>query len=245
MAKYMRMKFGSYVLSDDFNCLCVSRPLPEFRPTATQVDGADGSVFDEMTLGTRGFTIRLVSRAGQTRKERHEAVTKLARALLVREPTRFIFTDENDPSGNQLYRMAVPTGAVDVEEFVRNGTWTVEFVQHNPYLYGKENTLVLKANQSAKVKVGGNANAYPLLTAKPTGDTYWLKDNNGNWLKFGGPFKNSTLHGNFAKLTLKLDPSVSGAKGLLAGSVFFDFEGTMHVKASHKTTLTWRERWIR
>lgn len=243
MAK-IRMKYGDYVLTDDFICIIKSRPLPEFKPTSTSVDGADGESFDALTLGTRSFAIDVVFKPEHTRKKRYELARKLARALFTRETKRFIFSDENDVDGNQLYRMAVPTGVINVDEFVNAERWTIEFVQYNPFLIGKEVSVVLKPNESTKIKVRGDVRALPLLSSNPTGTLYWLKDNNDNWLKFGGPFGTSTLNGNFAKQTLKLDPTVSGAEGLQAGSVFFDFLGTMHVRASHRTTLTWRERWI-
>ncbi|MBR2681420.1 MAG: phage tail family protein [Exiguobacterium sp.] len=240
----IRMKYGDYVLSDDFICIVESRPLPEFKPTSTSVDGADGESFDALTLGTRTFTITVVFKPEHDRKKRHKLARKLAGELLTREPKRFIFTDENDSDGNQLSRLAVPTGVIDIDAFVNTERWTIEFIQHNPFLIGKEVSVVLKPNESTKIKVRGDVRALPLLTANPTGTLYWLKDNDSNWLRFGGPFNGSTLNGNFAKQTLKLDPSVSGAEGLQAGSVFFEFKGSMYVKASHRTTLTWRERWI-
>lgn len=246
----IRMKFGKYVFNDDFFCFCDSRPLPEFRPMSTNVDGTDGESFDELTLGPRKFTITLVAKA-KTFNRLQRVARRLATALLVREPTPFVFTDENDDTGFQLSRLAVPTGGIDVEEFMRVGRWTVEFVQYDPYLYGKKQEVVLKANVSTRVKVNGNAPTYPVLTARPTGTSYWIKDNLGHRVDFKGPFvqagfssSQSQLRMNFLRQTAYLSPSVSDAEGLQLGSEFWAFEGRFNLRASHDTTLSWHERWL-
>lgn len=246
----IRMKFGDYVLSDDFICLVKSRPLPEFKPSSTSVDGADGESFDALTLGTRTFAIIVVFKPEQTRKQRHELARKLAGELLTRKPKRFIFTDENADDGTQLYRMAVPVGVVDVEEFVNTERWTIEFVQHDPYRYksGAMSTAKLKAKEWTEVIVGGNAPAFPIVKAKPTGTHYTIRTNAKNTrVKYSADFGNTgtnQLTIDFKELTAKTDKTISGAAGLSTDSKFFTFSGTMNLYATDTTVISWRERYI-
>lgn len=243
----IRMKYGDYVLSDDFICLVESRPLPEFKPTSTQVDGADGESFDTLTLGTRTFAITVVFKPEHDRKKRHKLARKLAGELLTREPKRFIFTDENADDGTQLYRMAVPNGVVDVERFVNAERWTIEFVQYDPYLYKSSTRSVKLTRDWQTVDVGGNAPTFPIAKcAKPSGKRYALVASDVGAIEYEAPFSGSNLLTiDFANQTAKTENSIDGARGITLKSRFFEFSGTLIMCASDVTTLTWRERYIR
>ena len=243
----IRMKYGDYVLTDDFICIIKSRPLPEFKPTSTQVDGADGESFDALTLGTRTFAIEVVFKPEQTRKKRYELARKLAGELLTREPKRFIFSDENADDGTQLYRMATPSGIVDIETFVNAERWTITFDQKDPYLY-KVITRSVKLTRDWKVvNVYGNAPTFPIAKcAKPSGKRYALVASDVGVIEYDAPFSGSNLLTiDFANQTVKTENAIQGADGITLNSRFFEFSGTLLMCASDLTTLTWRERYIR
>lgn len=221
----------------------VNRPLVSFESTATKVDGADGEYFDMLQVGVRECSFALVA-TKLTQRERQLMARKLAGVLAVRNPRRLCFSDERDTSGNQLARLAVPDGVFDAEEFIRAGKWTMRFKQHDPYLYGKSRSVVLKTNQPQKVQTGGNAEAWPLASANPDGSTYTLGIQNGKGIVIKASFAGKSLFIDFAKERVSIKPNATGAAGIQTNSRFFPLQGTMTLVASAQTTLTWTERWL-
>lgn len=231
--------------------LCDSRPFPEFRDSSTQIEGADGEWFDSQTIGPREFTITLVAngRLIYSSEDLQALARDIGKTFMVREPKRFTFSDERDPGrpDTQLYRLAVPTGVFDAEEFIRAGRWTCRFRQLDPFLYGYSRSEALKANTATEITVGGNAPAANLVaktTPKNGVKRYELAVVGGQSIAFKANFDNSTeLTVNFRNQTARIDKSIT-AEGLATGSRFFDFGGTLKLKANSLTTLTWTERWL-
>lgn len=221
----------------------VKRPMAAWESAATKVDGADGEYFDSLTNGTRECSFALVAEK-LTRREVQIMARKLAGVLNVRSPKRLCFTDERDMDGNQLHRLAVPDGAFDMDEFIRAGKWTLRFLQHDPYLYGKQRSVVLKTNQAQRVQVGGNAPTWAVATANPTGSRYTLGIVGGKGIMFDGPLNGSDMTIDFVRSSVHVAQPADGVKGLRTSSRFFALEGTMDLVASAQTTLTWDERWL-
>ena len=237
------MTFNGYDFSRDFIPLCDSRPLPEFRDTSTVVSGADGESFDGLTVGTREFTITLVA-VNKEPKALQTCARTLMDVLAVRSPKAFTFSDERDSDGTQLVRYAVPTGAFDAQEFIKAGKWTCRFKQHDPYLYGKSRSVVLKPNQAQKISVGGNVPTWPTVTSKPSGSYFTISDGSNRYVKFAAAFNGSTtLTLDFEKSRASLSASLTGS-GLLVGSRFFEIDDTVELKATSTTTVSWHERWL-
>jgi predicted phage tail component-like protein len=227
--------------------MCDSRPFPEFRDSTSRVEGADGETLDSLVLGPREFTVTLVAiNNGQGLPGIQDTARRLGDLLLVRQPKRFVFQDEQDKFGTQLVRYAIPTGAFDSEEFIQAGKWTVHFKQPDPYLYGKAGSKHLEPGVSTEVAVGGNAPAKLIAKATPeTGKSYYTLQSSGHGtIKFRADFDGETvITVNFANQAISLSKTVTGS-GLTAGSRFFSFDGTPLMRAYAPTDLSWQERWI-
>lgn len=235
------MSFNGYRFDRKFKAFCDSRPLPEFVDASVKIDGANGESFESLTLGVREFSITLVA-LNKTAKSLQTLARELTGVLAVASPKPFMFGDEVDGDGKQLVRYAVPTGVFDSEDFVRAGRWTGQFKQHDPYLYGKSRSVVLKANQPQKINVGGNAETWPYAVAKPRGSRYTLSGNGS--IVFDAPFSGNTLSIDFENQVARLSPNVANAAGLQTGSRFYPMRGTVTLTANAQTTLSWSERWL-
>lgn len=242
------VKYNGVKLTDLFIVGEQKRPLPEFRVSTTAIEGVDGESFDGMTIGLRecSFTVTAISK---TKRGLQDAARVLASALSVREPKRLVFSDEKDPDKNQLFRLALPTDSFDSREFIRAAQWTCRFVQPDPYLYGKERSIVLRSHTPKQVDTGGNTYAWPtaVATFKSKGGNsseyeFWV---NNDKVVFRAPWaKGAKLTVNAKNQLVRLSPAASGAKGLQTGSRFAPMEGRVTLYATAPTTVTWRERWL-
>ena len=235
-----KLRYNGVMLNELFEVVPISRPTPEFRVESTSIPGVDGELFESLTLGTRESVVRFVALKKDT-KELQYAARKLMEIIAVREPARLYFGDEEDADGNDLYRLAVPVGAFDMAQFIRAGYWDVRFVQHDPFLYGKERSVVVRGSE--RVKAGGNADAFAIVRTIPNGSAFTLS-NGSEHITYKAPFNGST------KLTIYMESqriSVSqqiGGEGLQPGSRFFPMRGDMVLSATSKATVSWVERWL-
>jgi predicted phage tail component-like protein len=240
----MKVTYNDYDFSKKFVTTVLSRPLPELRPASTVVDGADGESFDNLTVGKREVSIRLVA-TNRNPRQLQLLTRELMGALGVHAQHRLRIDDERDESGYQLYRRAYVKSA-DYREFVRSGVFDVTFEQVDPFLYGKESAVKLSPNTTETVKVGGNAPAYPTAVAKGvTGDHYTFRIMpDGDFVRvrataLGGT--NITVDCEAQRFT---SSKTDVKAGLAVGSRFFAIEGTVRLAATHKTVVTWTERWL-
>ena len=238
----LTVKYNGTDLSRLFTITEINRPSPEFRNAGTVVEGADGEAFDSLTIGPRECSfVMIATKLNAT--QRQTMARRLMAVMSVREPKALTFSDEVDGDGNQLVRYAVPTGAFDAQEFIKAGKWTCRFKQHDPYLYGKSRSVVLKPNQAQKISVGGNAESWFAASSKPTGSSYTLS-NGSRYIRFEASFDGSgTLMLDARAQTARLS-SGSNVRGIIAGSRFFVLRGTMTLTATSTTTLSWHERWL-
>ena len=238
------VKFNGTNLSKLFIIGNQSRPLPEFRDASSTVDGRDGDIFESLTVGPREVSFELVCK-GKSPKEIQDAARTLMDLFTVRKPRPLTFSDEVDDDGNQLVRYAVPTGSFDSQEFIRAGRWRCRFRQHDPFLYGRERSVVVKAGQAKKVDAGGNTPAWPTASAVvASGTEYRLGLAGGKYVKYAAAFSGQEMNIDMSAQTAKPKPAISGADGLQKGSRFFSIDGTVTFEASHTTTVSWRERWL-
>ena len=239
-----KITYDGVRLWEKFTIGNLRRPLPEFRPSMSEVQGADGMLFDGVTLGTRTVSFDIVAIAKNV-NALQSAARQIASIVSARKPLELIIHDERDDDGTQLVRYAVPTGTFDADEFRKLGKWHLSFVQPDPYLYGKHRSVVMAANVQKKIDAGGNAPAWPKAVSKPTGSSYTFEAVGGDHLTFKASFNGSrTLTLDASKQTAKLSGNLSSGDGLTVGSRFFPLEGKMTLTATRKTTVTWRERWI-
>lgn len=240
-----KVSFDGVVLNDKFLVGNIKRPMPEFRSTSTTVEGRDGDEFDSITVGTRRCSFTVVA-ARKTEKALQDAARTLAAILSVRKPVKLTFSDERDKDGNQLVRYAVPDGAFDADSFKSLGKWDCEFVMHDPYLYGKSRSVVLKANQAQKIQAGGgdNIGMFPVAVSNPRGTTYTLGIKDGQGVTIKAPFAGEELRVDFARERITINPAIANAEGIQTRSRFFSLSGTMNLISNNQTTLTWTERWL-
>ena len=260
------LTFNGYCFNDRFAIGNISRPLAEYASESHGVDGADGERFGSLNLGTRRFSFDIMV-GDMTPAQVQEAARELAAALLVREPGKFTFSDER-ADNRQLFRYAVPDGPVDVDEFMHAGKWTLDFVQHDPFLYkaGEPSEVHLRAGEKTKVVFGGTAPCFPMVEATCRNSTYYkvtAHDRDGDevgHVTYKADFATFdpadgpviTLEGESPKHTLYLDfdrqsarmvPPQHGARGLQPGSEFFACHGKLFVTSSHNAVMRWRERY--
>ena len=241
----MKMTFDGYSLNNRFVPLLVSRPSPELVSSATAIEGRDGEEFDAARFGKREFTIKLVAKE-KSQKALQQAARELMGKLMSKEPRRFTFDDEKAVNGStetQLYRMAIVDGTIDPQEFYRDGAWTVRFVQHDPYLYGKKRSISVNANTSVAFDVGGNAEALPVVKSSKSGGNYrfgYTVGGKSYSIVFNGVGNGVTV--NFARQ--KVTSSGAGGDGLQVGSRFVPFSGDVSVQPNARSEITWTERWL-
>lgn len=246
----MSVTFNNTNLETSFIVSNVRRPLPEFRSTATKVDGADGEAFDLLTLGPREcmFDVYAIDKSQTGLQDAARILTAL---FSVKEPKVLQFSDEKDPAANQLKRYAVPTGSFDETAFIRAGMWECRFISYDPFLYGISKTANLAANTDTEVQFGttvdGRMKAPALITAitTPSATSYTLTAGT-KYVKFDVPdgFSGSTLTLDFKSQTASLSPARTNATGLSFGSSFFPLSGTVTLNATAATALSWTERWL-
>jgi len=236
------VEFNGTRLDKSFGIGNIKRPMPEFKVSTTEIDGMDGMEFNGITVGMREFSFDLAVR-NRTRQGVQDAARKLMELFSVAEPVTVVFGDEVDPNGNRLRRYALPTGRFDDDTFLSCGKWSCSFVQVDPYLYGKDRSVVLKPNVATKFSVGGNAEVYPMAYATVSGNSYKISKSSNDFLRYDGQFNGSSMNLILDFETQAVTRAPSG-KGLTVDSKFFPIKGTETITATATTTLYWTERWL-
>lgn len=240
----VRVSFDGVDLGSSFAVGEQRRPLPEFRAASTVIDGADGEAFDDLTVGVRECSMRLTA-LDRSPVELQRAARSLAGLFAVRRPAPLRISDEVDSYGTQLTRYAVPVGSFDADEFVRTASWVVTFRSHDPFLYGRPRSVVLRASGRITVDAGGNAVAYPRVTLMPPAG--W--DGYASMRIWRGPEVALRPASRFGGGPIEVDmASLSFSSfetcGLVPGSRFFGLSGRQVLCSSVPATVSWVERWV-
>ena len=220
------------------------RPLPEFRVSTMQVDGADGEVYGGSTIGPRFLSFRVTS-IGRTPRQLQDDAKFLMALLAVRQPTALTISDERTEGNVQLVRYAVPTGSFDADEYVRAGSWSLQFVQPDPYLYGTEHTQSVASGSTVSISVDGNAPAEWTVTATPSsGATSYTFEYGTKKVVFDGTFDGTkAISVNSRTGTVSTGAVGNGLTN--ATTIEPVGPGTVELKSSSGTaTFRWRERWL-
>ena len=231
----INVTFNGRVLSDLFVIANINRPLPEFKSSSTEIAGRDGEEFDTLTVGKRECTFTVYAK-NKTRNQIQQAARELSRILLVRKPTALTFSDEVDGK-TQLVRYAVPDGAFSADEFIRAGKWNCRFLQHDPFLHGKN--ISVQISGTSTLSIGGNVEIYPVATANATG-TYQISYG-GQYVRFNGA--GGRIIVDFKRQ--KVSSGGATGNGLQIGSRFFALQpGQSQITVSHPTQLDYTELWL-
>lgn len=241
----MKVRYGGVNLDEQFECIVTKRPLPEFRASSSNVYGVDGEVFEGVNYGTREITIAVYT-LDKKRRGIQRAARDLMSILATHEEKKLFIGDEIDKDGNELYRLAVPSGTFDFEQFIHAGKWEITFKQFDPYLYGKDRVERLRANQMLAINSGGgeNVEAWPVITATPTSNTFTLQKLGGEHITFKGAIAGKKLTVNMRRQIVKVEPDITTGEGLQLGSRFFSIEGAVGITANCPAEIAWTERWL-
>ncbi len=240
----MKVRYGGMNLDEQFECIVTKRPLPEFRASSSKVYGVDGEVFEGVNYGTREITIAVYA-LDKKRRGIQRAARDLMGILATHEEKKLFIGDERDKDGNELYRLAVPSGTFDFEQFIHAGKWEITFKQFDPFLYGMGQVKKLSHNMWRSFETGGNVEAWPIIKAKPVSNTFTIEKFGGEHITFKGDITGKKLIINTQRQIVKVEPDITTGEGLQLGSRFFSIEGgvTMRTNAM-EAYVSWDERWL-
>lgn len=233
-----RVTFDGHDLSGPFVVEDVRRPaMAEASPETIAVPGADGVVLAGLTVGP--VTVEVDLRCIRPDKERvRQALRELAGWLLVREPRELTISDEPG-----LRRMAVPSGATDVEEFLSTGGLTVSFLCPEPFARGARRTVDLAAGDN-EVRAYGTYPTRPTITAVPaTGQGSWRATvDHGEYVEVSADFGGATLTLDFEGRAATMG---TGCERVTLQSDWWEMAPGRHVvTVTSAATMTWEERWL-
>jgi predicted phage tail component-like protein len=236
--------FNGVVLTNRFIVGDQKRPLPEFRVSSMQVDGADGEVYGGSTIGPRFLSFRVTSIDREPRQVQDDAKF-LMQTLAVRQPTELAISDERSAGNTQLVRYVVPTGSFDMDEYVRAGSWVLQFVQPDPYLYGHVRTQEVASDATVETFIDGNAPSEWTLHAVPNSTTgAYTFEYGENAVVFDGAFDGA--------MALVVDSRTGAVNTGAAGNGLTNAttiepiqHGTVTLKSiGGPATFQWRPRWL-
>lgn len=239
----MKIKYDGVDLNEQFECFVVDRPLPEFRATGSPVNGVDGEIFENATYGTRQITIAVYA-IDKTQRGLQRAARTLMGIIKTHEERKLVIGDERDFDGNQLYRKVVPIGAPEFTPYVHAGRFVIRFKQFDPFLQGKDRVERLRSNQMLAINTGGNVEAWPIITATPTSNTFTLQKLGGEHITFKGGIAGKKLTINMRRQIVKVEPDITTGEGLQLGSRFFSIDGAVGITANCPAEIAWTERWL-
>lgn len=240
----MKIKYDGVNLNDEFECFVVDRPLPEFRASGTAIYGMDGESFESATYGTREITLAVYA-IDKTQRGLQRAARRLMEIVATHEEKKLVIGDERDFDNNQLYRKVVPISAPEFTPYVHAGRFILRFKQFDPFLHGKERVERLRTNQLWAFNTGGNVEAWPVVTATPTSNTFTLHRLGGETITFKGSIAGRKLVVNMKKQSIRVDGSgVIDGDGIQVGSRFFSIDGTVGITSNCPAEISWTERWL-
>lgn len=218
----------------------IERPLmPEATVTTTEVSGRDGAAFGSLSYGPASVRLALHFEAASPR-ELSAMRARLAAWLHVDSPRVLTLSDEPD-----TYRLAVPTGTTEVEEWACGLSVNVDFTCPDPRRYMQERSQPL-SDGSSVVYVEGTAPVRPVISlAGASGDVRLTLDD--------GAFLLVKAGGTAADLVLDNDRRVATLAGARVAptveSDWFELSPGEHViRVTSGTvasgTVTWRPAWL-
>lgn len=132
--------------------------LPEFTPSYEQRPRG-GAIVRGMQIGTATIRVTLVVKPVRGEEPR-AALSALMSWLDVDGPRRLTLSSDGG-----LWRMAVPTGAPEMQDNGNYDIVSVEFMQTDPMLFGKKRTVNVTQGSSSTFVVGGDAPTRPTIRA--------------------------------------------------------------------------------
>lgn len=155
-------EFNGHELSSLFTVdLKMVRSLPVWEPNLIDVPGRIGAIFGGTNARPVEITMRLATLA-DARENRMTSLRTLASWLAVEVPCDLVLGDEGI-----WYRKAIPTGNIDIEQFIDSEVFEITFVCPDPLLYGSSVSRSV-GTSSTTINVGGTAPTRPYITVTAT-----------------------------------------------------------------------------
>lgn len=221
----------------------LERPLPEWTPNLVTVPGRAGAILAGTHAEPTNVSMELVY-IDTDRAKRQEAARTLASWLAVDEARPLILGDEGG-----LYRMAIPSGAASVTEYLNAESINITFTCPDPIMWGGEHQVVVPSDGEVTFKVGGTAPTRPLVVASQA----QAKAAVGWWrLTLDGLHQFDVAVSTSSTQQLSADCEnrvllVSGSPKVLRPTCsWIELEPGEHTLAMDgygAATVTWRDRW--
>lgn len=227
------LTFGGANLTQWLKGIKVSRAVaPKTTVDETEVPGLDGTAFRGSSLQALDVTVTGALR-GHTVEEVTAARHSLA-AALAGEAERELYLPD-DPS---LFLLATCTETGDLGRSYASPPVEIRFHASKPYSYGAQRTQAVAG--SASVAAGGNAPAWPTITATPSSDTFAITYG-GKTLSFSG------VSGKALSIDCENDFATAAGVAVCPSlaSDYFALQGTKTMTVSGGTaTVRWRPTWV-
>ena len=238
--------FDGHRLNDRFFVGEVGIGLPDYEPNMEDKAMGDGSVFRNMRLGSVEITVSLVTRP-VSGEDAREALSDLLAWLDVDEPKRLALSSDHG-----LWRLAVPSGAPQVQDNEWQDKVTVTFVQPDPILYGIKREVTVPSGGTLSFAVGGDYETKPTISSdaatRDESTLQWgVRLDDGDLMRVAVPVSTaSTVSMDCGARTCQ----VNGATTIptINSDWFVLRPGTHTMRNDMGTgacTLSWYERWHR
>lgn len=238
--------FDGHRLNDRFFVGEVGVGLPEYVPDMEDRAVGDGSLVRGMRLGGVEVTVALVAKPVHGESAR-EALSDLCAWLDVDGPRKLSLSDDHG-----LWRLAVPSGAPQVQDTAWNDKVTVTFAQPDPILYGIRREVTVPGGGSLSFVVGGDYPTRPTISSDAaTRDGTTLQW--GVRLDDGDVMRVKVPVGSTSSVAMDCDArtcSVNGATTIpTVNSDWFELKpGTHGIRndmGGGACVVSWYERWHR
>lgn len=216
----------------------VSRALlPSSVVQTMDIEGKAGSYFLRKTHGVRSIEVEMAI-LGDSPEDLMDRAEQVADWLDSEKPEPLVFEDEPEKT-----YFAIVDGAVDLDEQLKNGFFSVSFLCPDPYAYGVEKQHNLNEGQNV-VNYQGTAPVYPTIeTTFSVAKNDFIISNGEDKVEIEFPFEAGTV--------LELDfhtgkVLVNGSLNLPIMTLDSDFfplkKGDNTITVSSNSLVTYKER---
>ena len=239
--------FNGVDLTERYVVAGIRRPLPTAAPRYEEVPSGDRRFMRGVDLEPPEISFRIIARS-LDEDGRRQAARELASLLLVQEEAALAFSGDAP-----LYYRVVPSGAFELNEFVRCGYMDATFMAVEAAMYGASRSVSVSAGGSTTIYVGGTyRTALKVTSASATRDggdyLYGVRLDSAKTMCVTIP----TASASKVVMDSAARTATVGSGGAVAqltlASDWFEAEPGRHTIANHKGsgafTVEWVERWL-
>ncbi|MET3689816.1 putative phage tail component-like protein [Priestia megaterium] len=131
--------------------------LPPITRNTVKIPGRPGEIHQNTEIGMRKWEIPIRIKE-ENAFSLNEAIRVISEWLYSDKPEQFILT--KDPS---IYYNAYLEGETDLEEIIRVGKGTINFIAPDPYGFNRVETVVPLVNEYTNMKIDGTYKTFPYM----------------------------------------------------------------------------------